>query len=119
MPSNGGLPERQVGKELRKELALRNIHSMRNQTIDYKNIKSIHFLGIKRVVMTQLAIIAKEAGFIVTGCDTADIFITDQPLKKAGIATNIGFSKEHLKDIDLVITTGAHGGFDNPEIIAA
>src|SRR5476651_2443117 len=119
MPSNGGLPERQVGKELRKELALRNIHSMRNQTIDYKKVKSIHFLGIKGVGMTPVAIIAKEAGFIVTGCDTADIFITDEPLKKAGIQTTLNFSKEHLIDIDLVITTGAHGGFDNPEIKAA
>src|SRR5258708_228435 len=98
---------------------LRTIQTMKDQYIDYKKIKTIHFLGVKGVGMTPLAIIAKEAGFIVTGCDTADIFITDKPLQKAGITTETGFSKEHLNDIDLVITTGAHGGFDNPEIKAA
>ncbi|HSW88883.1 MAG TPA: UDP-N-acetylmuramate--L-alanine ligase [Candidatus Saccharimonadales bacterium] len=89
------------------------------QDIDYSKIKNIHFLGIKGVGMTPLAIIAKEAGFHVSGCDSADIFITDEPLKKAGIIPQTGFSKDHLSNIDLVITTGAHGGFDNPEIKAA
>ncbi len=84
-----------------------------------KNIRSIHFVGIKGVGMAPLAIIAKEAGFIVTGCDIADEFITDEPLKKAGITPLVGFSKEHIKNCDLVITTGAHGGFDNPEVMAA
>ncbi|QQG40451.1 MAG: UDP-N-acetylmuramate--L-alanine ligase [Candidatus Levyibacteriota bacterium] len=84
-----------------------------------KKIRSIHFVGIKGVGMTPLAIIAKEARFIVSGCDIADEFITDESLKKAGIMPLIGFSKHHLEDIDMVITTGAHGGFDNPEVIHA
>ncbi|HSW97705.1 MAG TPA: UDP-N-acetylmuramate--L-alanine ligase [Candidatus Saccharimonadales bacterium] len=92
---------------------------MKNQQIDFSKITSIHFVGIKGVGMTPLAIIAKEAGFQVSGCDTADIFITDIPLKKSGIDNQIGFSAEHLANIDLIITTGAHGGFDNPEIKAA
>lgn len=69
--------------------------------------------------MAPLAIIAKEAGFVVTGCDIADEFITDEPLKKVGVVPMVGFSKDHLQKIDLVITTGAHGGFDNPEVMVA
>lgn len=77
--------------------------------------KSIHFVGIKGVGMTPLAIIAKEAGMIVTGSDIADVFITDIPLKKAGIIPLVGFAKNNVGDVDLVIVTGAHGGFNNIE----
>ena len=82
-------------------------------------IKKIHFVGVKGVGMAPLAIIAKEAGFIVSGCDIDQQFITDAPLRKAEITPTLGFHKEHVKDCDLVITTGAHGGFDNVEVIEA
>ncbi len=82
-------------------------------------MRSIHFIGIKGVGMTPLAIIAKEAGFIVTGCDVAEDFITDVPLKETGIVVSSGFHSKHLENIDLVITTGAHGGLSNPEVKAA
>jgi len=81
--------------------------------------KSIHFIGIKGVGMTPLAIIAKETGIEVTGSDVAEKFITDVPLKKAGITPLIGFDQDHIGNAELVITTGAHGGFDNPEVKAA
>lgn len=81
-----------------------------------RNYKKIHFVGIKGVGMAPLAILAKEAGFNVSGCDVDEQFITDEALKKAGITVSIGFSHDHLKDIDLVITTGAHGGFSNDEV---
>ena len=84
-----------------------------------KKIRSIHFVGIKGVGMTPLAIIAKEAGISVSGSDIADEFITDVQLKKAGITPLIGFSKDHVGDVDLVITTGAHGGFNNIEVLEA
>jgi UDP-N-acetylmuramate--alanine ligase len=84
-----------------------------------KKIKSIHFVGIKGVGMTALALLAKEAGIMVTGSDVADTFITDEPLKKAGIKVYSEFLAQHVDGIDFVITTGAHGGFTNPEVIAA
>lgn len=85
-----------------------------------KKPKIIHFVGIKGVGMTPLAIIAKEAGCKVTGSDVGEIFITDEPLRKAGLQPFVGFSKEHVSDdIDLTVTTGAHGGFDNEEVLAA
>lgn len=80
-------------------------------------IKSIHFVGIKGVGMTPLAIIAKEAGIQVTGSDIDEEFITDEALKKAQIVPQIGFSEKNVgEDVDLVITTGAHGGFNNLEV---
>lgn len=79
--------------------------------------KNVHFVGIKGVGMTPLAIIAKEAGMNVTGCDLEKEFITDEALKKAGIKVDFGFSPDRITTkIDLVITTGAHGGFDNPQV---
>lgn len=80
---------------------------------------NIHFVGIKGVGMTPLAVIAKEAGFTVTGSDIGDEFITDSALKKAGIHPHIGFSHMNIKTPDLVITTGAHGGFENIEVKTA
>lgn len=84
-----------------------------------KKIKNIHFVGIKGVGMAPLAIIAKEAGFRVTGCDVDKEFITDESLDLAGIKAEKGFDSKHIKGADLVITTGAHGGFDNAENIYA
>ena len=78
-------------------------------------INRIHFVGIKGVGMTPLAIIAKEAGFVVTGSDVDKEFITDESLKKAGISTVVGFSEGHVRGANLVIITGAHGGFENIE----
>lgn len=85
-----------------------------------KKVKSIHFVGIKGVGLTPLAIIAKEAGIKVTGSDLEEEFITDKALAKAGITPFVGFSPENVPDdVDVVITTGAHGGFENPEVIEA
>jgi len=82
-------------------------------------IRSIHFVGIKGVGMTPLAIIAKEAGMEVSGSDIGETFITDEVLKKAKIIPLIGFSASHVGDVDLIITTGAHGGFNNVQVLDA
>lgn len=80
-------------------------------------LKSIHFVGIKGVGMTPLAIIAKQAGIRVTGSDLSDRFITDVSLEKEGIEIFEGFSKAHINtNLSLVITTGAHQGLDNVEV---
>jgi len=83
------------------------------------NIKSIHFVGIKGVGMTPLAIIAKEADMKVSGSDIEEEFITDISLKNANINFSVGFSKDHIKDADLVIATGAHRGLKNIEVLEA
>lgn len=81
--------------------------------------KKIHFVGIKGVGVAPLAIIAKEAGFEVTGSDVAETFITDAQLNSSGITPLIGFDPSHIEGVDLVIATGAHGGSENPEVLAA
>ncbi len=81
--------------------------------------KYIHFVGIKGTNMTPLALIAKEAGFEVSGSDVEQEFITDAALKKAKIIPFKDFSPTHISNPDLVITTGAHGGYDNTEVKAA
>lgn len=89
--------------------------------IDWKKIKHIHFVGIKGVAMTALAVWAKGAGFSVTGSDVTDIFPTDEVLAKAHIVVHDGFDSDYIqkKKPDLVIYTGAHEGRENVEVAAA
>lgn len=49
------------------------------------NTQKIHFIGIKGVGMTALAILSQEKGYEVTGSDVEDSFVTDQILSQAGI----------------------------------
>lgn len=81
--------------------------------------KHIHFVGIKGTNMTPLALIAKSAGYEVTGSDIDQEFITDAALTKAKITPFKRFAGENVTQPDLVITTGAHGGYDNIEVQAA
>jgi len=95
--------------------------------INWRKIKNIFFVGIKGVGMAPLAVIAKEAGFNIAGSDLAEEFITDELLLTSGIEVFEGFDKKMIqaffdgKDYDscLVITTGAHGGYKNPQVLKA
>lgn len=80
-------------------------------------LKHIHFTGIKGVGMTALAIYLKSMGKKVTGSDVAEVFVTDETLKKNKISWKVGFGEQNLKPKpDLLITTAAHGGYLNPEV---
>lgn len=89
------------------------------------HIKKIFFVGIKGVGVAPLALIAKEAGFTVAGSDLSEVFITDHYLNKKQISISHDF---HVHDVALffgdtphseclIVTTGAHGGFDNPQVV--
>lgn len=86
-------------------------------------IKKIFFIGIKGVGVCPLAIIAHQAGFLTAGSDIEEEFITDKSLITEGIQIFTGFEvfdidvffNETKADECLVITTGAHGGFNNPQ----
>ena len=82
--------------------------------------KSVHFVGIKGVAMTALAVWYKEAGYAVIGSDTTEQFPTDEVLKKAKISV-LPFDRTNIKNNkpDFVIYTGAHGGRENPEVVEA
>lgn len=82
--------------------------------------KHIHFTGIGGIGMLALATACKDLRIKITGSDTSDIYMTDEILDKRGIPWIVGFSPENLKPKpDLVITTGAHEGLNNPEVLAA
>lgn len=97
--------------------------------MDLDHIKHIHFVGIKGVGMTGLAIIAVEMGKQVTGSDTEEEFVTQKALDQEKIRVWTKFDPRHIEDISkknnlnpqniLVVTTGAHEGFANPEVKAA
>ncbi len=93
--------------------------------IDWKKIKKIFFVGIKGVGMTPLAIIAKQAGFEVAGSDLSEEFITDEVLIENNLKIYTDFDpdviSEFFKGISLesclIITTGAHSGYNNPQVL--
>ncbi|MCD6194850.1 UDP-N-acetylmuramate--L-alanine ligase [bacterium] len=82
-----------------------------------KKAKHIHFVGIKGVGVSGLALIAKHRGFKVTGSDVEESFISDEALKKAKIPVE-KFSAQNIKGVDLIIHSVAYNE-TNPEIAAA
>lgn len=85
-------------------------------------VKKIHFVGIKGVAMTSLAIVALEYGISVSGSDSQEQFPTEAMLKKFAIPFYHGFTARFLQKSrfpDLVIYTGAHGGMTNKEVVEA
>lgn len=88
--------------------------------MNIKSLKHIHFTGIKGVGMTALSLCAQDLGIKVTGSDVEEIFVTDEVLKERKILWEVGFDGDRInKGVDLVITTGAHGGLQNPEVLSA
>ena len=93
--------------------------------IEWKKIKKIFFVGIKGVGMMPLSLIAKDFGFEVAGSDISEEFITDKVLGENKINIFEGFEKYDIEsffgglqsDSCLVITTGAHSGYDNSQVI--
>lgn len=83
--------------------------------------KHVHFVGIKGVAMTALALWYAQSGWQVSGSDSEESFPTDELLSTAGIIPLAGFSESHITDKlpDLVIYTGAHGGKNNIEVVTA
>ncbi|MFT4768716.1 MAG: UDP-N-acetylmuramate: L-alanyl-gamma-D-glutamyl-meso-diaminopimelate ligase [Glaciecola sp.] len=77
----------------------------------------LHILGICGTFMGGLALIARELGWEVSGCD-ADVYppMSDQ-LAAAGIALHEGFDPEHLPD-DALIVVGNALSRGNPAVEA-
>lgn len=90
-------------------------------------IKKIFFVGIKGVGVAPLALIAKGAGIEVAGSDVDETFITDKYLLKQSIPLYTGFDEKVIDEYfsgedpsdSLLVTTGAHKGFDNPQVVRA
>jgi UDP-N-acetylmuramate--alanine ligase len=90
--------------------------------LDFKNIKTVHFTGIKGVGMTALACILADFGIKnITGSDLDEEFVTDEILAKKGIQNISNFSASKIEDLkpDLLIYTLAHSGEENEEVLKA
>jgi len=80
------------------------------------NYQNIHMVGIKGVGMTALTQVLKDNGFNVVGSDIAEVFITDEVLRKLKIKYYNCFDQKNLsRDTDLLIYSTAYKK-NNPEI---
>ncbi len=76
--------------------------------------KKIHFIGIKGVAMSGLAVICKEKGHEVMGSDVENEFITDKVLEEKEIAVFSGFYEKNLIWAPDLIVVG--GSWDDTNI---
>jgi len=87
--------------------------------MDFSKIKSVYMIGIKGVGMTMLAQYLAEQGIKISGSDTAEVFMTDQVLAKAGVLVKLGFFANNLPaDVDLIIYSTAYND-TNEEVASA
>ncbi|HKM08806.1 MAG TPA: Mur ligase family protein, partial [Sphaerochaeta sp.] len=71
--------------------------------------RKVFFVGIKGTGMASLAILLKASGAIVSGCDRAEQFATDELLDSHGIVFHEGFSASLLDlDADMLIHSTAY-----------
>jgi len=78
--------------------------------------KKVHFVGAGGIGMSALALLAREAGALVSGCD----LVTGKGvelLRRHGIPVEIGHSPEHVAGADLVVYSKAVP-LNHPELAA-
>ncbi|PIY68570.1 UDP-N-acetylmuramate--L-alanine ligase [Candidatus Roizmanbacteria bacterium CG_4_10_14_0_8_um_filter_39_9] len=77
--------------------------------------RNIFIVGIKGAAMSNLAVMLKQLGHRVSGCDVEEEFITDDILRRYKIPVSVGFNTSQLgTKIDLITYSAAHNGQDNP-----
>jgi UDP-N-acetylmuramate--alanine ligase len=84
------------------------------------NIKKVHFMGIGGSGISAVAALAKSQGLNVTGCDLNTNTPYLENVKKVINKIDKGHSENHLKNIDLLVTTPAviFQNNNHPEIIS-
>lgn len=88
--------------------------------MNIKKVQNIYMVGIKGVGMTALSLILQKMGKNVWGSDEKNEYQTDPILHARKIQILEGFKEQNIKDnIDLLITTAAHGGLNNIEALEA
>lgn len=77
----------------------------------------VHFIGIKGVGVSAIALVLHDLGYQVTGSDVADSYgETGQILDRVGIPTSNGFDANNITEDIALVVVGASFGSDNPEI---
>lgn len=84
---------------------------------DYTGLH-VHFMGICGSGCASIAMLASDAGFTVSGCDTSDSSYYADELKKKHIPIYIGHDASHLDNVDIVAVSPALFDIspDNPEL---
>ena len=83
----------------------------------YKKNKQIHFVGIGGIGMSGIAELLLTLGYRVSGSDVALSDVTARLEKLGGIVFE-GHQADHIRDVDVVVTSSAIRR-DNPEVQAA
>jgi len=79
------------------------------------NYKKIFFVGIKGVGAAALSEMLAKSGYFVTGSDVNEEFMTDEPLKKAGVSV-FEFGEKDLGECDAVIRSVAYNDENNEDL---
>lgn len=88
--------------------------------MELKDIKKVYCIGIKGAGMTAVAEILQGMGIEVSGCDTKEVFYTDDILKRLGIDFHEEFLAHHVPDdVDAVVYSTAYNEENNPEMAEA
>ena len=84
-----------------------------------KKVKHVHFMGIGGSALAGVAVLAKNQGFKVSGCDLVEKTAYSRILEKANIKTLLGHDVIHLKDVDLLAVSPAvlTNSPDHPEVV--
>ena len=79
----------------------------------------VHFMGIGGSGMAPIAVIAKQSGFEVSGCDYSDSSYYSDALRDSEIDIQIGHHRDHLEGVDILAITPAILDInpDHPELV--
>lgn len=80
--------------------------------------RKVFFLGVKGVMMSNMAIMFAQMGKEVCGSDTGESQITDDVVKKLKISV-IDIDDDLPGDVDLLVYGAAHGGESNSQVKSA
>ena len=79
--------------------------------------RTVHFIGIGGVGMAALAVLLKNRGCVVSGCDLSRSARTDW-LESLGVPVALGHDPAHVDGVDEVVATPAVAR-DNPELVVS
>lgn len=81
----------------------------------------VHFMGLGGSGMTAVALLAKAAGYEVSGCDLSSSNYYVKTLLKKGIKLKIGHKADHLKNVDILTVSPAifDLNLNHPEVVEA
>jgi UDP-N-acetylmuramate--alanine ligase len=93
------------------------IAKAKNVDARMRRIRKIHFIGIGGSGMSGIAHVVNTLGYEVSGSDMADTLIT-RKLQKEGVTVYQGHNADHVRDVDVVVVSGAIRP-SNPEVKTA